>query len=638
MQVAGRRPTDDGNRGPVAVARWIARLSTLIAVFGLARPSSAAQTMSLTERIANGVIERQAGAQSNSRFPIEGNEDESILLEGMGAGWYNTSNGDYFRYLRQTVDAYLATGATIPVERPYANSVVNALLARQTLLLYRVTLDPKYYRAALAFREQFASVCGLASAKTPAFQTKQERSGDVCMAGPFLAEFASVFQERQDFAGITIGFEQWDKENNRQPKAVKDESSRRSQAQYKAWEAVALVDSLPYYPRDDPGRKELIAILDRLAVMATQRQNPGAGSHYEAPKAYAESYETDSSSSSSLYVYAVLKGIRLGYLPARYSAKAKRIWRRAEERSVPGTNEATPFTGNSGPTGDLSAANELNGDGASLLAATEVDLAPTGALAHGETVMLDAWYNSQQRRNAAGQLEYFHYKWSDFSDSGYSLLAHMLRSYGATTDMLYSAPTQERLSQAQFYIIVSPDIPSKNPSPHYMTAQDAEEIADWVKQGGVLILMENDPPNADITHMNLLADQFGIHFDDVLHHHILGEKVEDGRIPIVPGGPLFHQAHTLYMKDTCAITLRDSAVALLRDRGDVVMAESKYGRGTVFAAVDPWLYNEYTDGRKNPRIYGQFDNFAGGKELVQWLLRQRPKNGRETRKRRELEP
>ena len=67
------------------------------------------------------------------------------------------------------------------------------------------------------------------------------------------------------------------------------------------------------------------------------------------------------------------------------------------------------------------------------------------------------------------------------------------------------------------------------------------------------------------------------------------------------------------------------SVALLRDRGDVVMATARYGRGTVFAAVDPWVYNEYTDGRKNPQIYNQFDNFAGGEELVRWLLQQHPR-------------
>ncbi len=157
-----------------------------------------------------------------------------------------------------------------------------------------------------------------------------------------------------------------------------------------------------------------------------------------------------------------------------------------------------------------------------------------------------------------------------------------------------------------------------------MTEHDAAEIAFWVREGGILILMENDPPNADITHLNLLADRFGIHFDNVLTHHILGEHVEEGTIPVAPDGKLFLQAHTLYMKDTCTISLREPATALLRDRGGIVMAAAKYGRGTVFAAVDPWLYNEYTDGRKNPQIYGQFDNFAGGKELVRWLLEQHP--------------
>jgi len=85
-------------------------------------------------------------------------------------------------------------------------------------------------------------------------------------------------------------------------------------------------------------------------------------------------------------------------------------------------------------------------------------------------------------------MDYFHYKWSDFSDSGYSLFGHMVRSYGMETDTLHSAPTAERLRKAQFYVIVSPDIPVKNPNPHYMTEQEADVIAAWVKQGGVLVL------------------------------------------------------------------------------------------------------------------------------------------------------
>jgi unsaturated rhamnogalacturonyl hydrolase len=85
------------------------------------------------------------------------------------------------------------------------------------------------------------------------------------------------------------------------------------------------------------------------------------------------------------------------------------------------------------------------------------------------------------------------------------------------------------------------------------------------------------------------------------------------------GGPLFHQAHTLYMKDTCSLQLSKGATSLLTYKGDIFMAAARYGRGTVYAVTDPWLYNEYTDGRKLPPHY---DNFAAGMELVRWLLQQ----------------
>jgi unsaturated rhamnogalacturonyl hydrolase len=76
------------------------------------------------------------------------------------------------------------------------------------------------------------------------------------------------------------------------------------------------------------------------------------------------------------------------------------------------------------------------------------------------------------------------------------------------------------------------------------------------------------------------------------------------------------------MKETCTVAVKSPAVALLRDRGDILMATAKYGQGTVFAAVDPWLYNEYTDGRKLP---AEYDNYAAGKELVRWILEHVPR-------------
>jgi unsaturated rhamnogalacturonyl hydrolase len=264
----------------------------------------------------------------------------------------------------------------------------------------------------------------------------------------------------------------------------------------------------------------------------------------------------------------------------------------------------------------MTSLSQLRGLLVTLLAA----FAATAAVGDGQKVMLDAWFNSQQRKNAAGQTEYFHYKWNDLSNSGFSRFGDIWHSFGVDTDTLYTAPTTANLKGSQFYVIVSPDIPGKTPHPHYMQAQDVEVVTRWVKRGGVLILMENDPANADIAHLNLLADRFDIHFNPVLSHHVVGNQIAPGRIA-ADGGP-FHDHHTLYMKDTCTIFVKQPAVALLQDAAGIVMATAKYGEGTVFAVVDPWLYNEYTDGRNLP---SEYDNLAAGKELVRWLLQQVPR-------------
>jgi unsaturated rhamnogalacturonyl hydrolase len=49
------------------------------------------------------------------------------------------------------------------------------------------------------------------------------------------------------------------------------------------------------------------------------------------------------------------------------------------------------------------------------------------------------------------------------------------------------------------------------------------------------------------------------------------------------------------------------------------MAVAKYGKGTVFAVGDPWLYNEYVDGRRLPLEY---ENFRAANDLARWLLAQ----------------
>jgi len=402
---------------------------------------------------------------------------------------------------------------------------------------------------------------------------------------------------------------------------------------------MALVDTLAYYPEEDPGRKQLIAQLARDAAAVAHYQDKATGLWFQVLDKAGAKGNYPESSASCMFVYALARGVREGYLPEDYLSNAERGYRGilshfiqtgpGGDVTLTGTVKSAGLGGDPYRDGSYAyyigekvVSNDPKGVGALLLATTEMENAGNARLGRGDTVLLDAWFNSQKRPDAFGQQDYFHYKWDDESDSGYSLFGHILRIFGAKTSTLYDAPTLAALGKAQVYIIVSPDIPAKNPSPHYMQQEDAAQIAEWVKAGGVLVILENDPGNADLEHMNLLADRFGIHFNNVLRKHVEGTRWDMGKIVVDGGGAIFHAPHRLYMKDVCTISVSSPAVSQLTDSGDILMATSKYGKGTVFATVDPWLYNEYTDGHKLP---AEYDNYAAGRELARWILSQIPR-------------
>lgn len=79
-------------------------------------------------------------------------------------------------------------------------------------------------------------------------------------------------------------------------------------------------------------------------------------------------------------------------------------------------------------------------------------------------------------------------------------------------------------------------------------------------------------------------------------------------------------AQKIYLKDICTLTLSGNAYAVLEDGNDNIIAVAKYGKGTVIAVGDPWLYNEYTNGR----LPAGFENDKAADDLAKWLLAQVP--------------
>ena len=239
-----------------------------------------------------------------------------------------------------------------------------------------------------------------------------------------------------------------------------------------------------------------------------------------------------------------------------------------------------------------------------------------------QTVTLDYYFNHETTRDSAGNLHRFHYTWEDKKQSGYSTWGEILRSKGAVINSLEAAPTQQNLKGTDIYIIVDPDTQKETANPNYIQLQDVTAIRQWVKDGGVLVLLANDSANVEMEHLNTLSQAFGITFNNDDYHKVDGNHFEMGAFYIPAGHPVFKTARKIYLKELSTLTIKAPAEAVLKDGDKIIIAVSHYGKGTVFAVGDPWIYNEYCNGR----LPKEYDNDKAANDLSAWLIEQAKHN------------
>src|SRR5579863_7261507 len=415
-------------------------LTGLVAVIALAASAAAqnAAPQPWSRRIADTAIQRWPQGHLTAGKPSKWAYELGTLLDGFDAAWYNTADRRYYQYIQQSVDPFVGADGTISTYDAQAFSLDNVLLGRQLLLLYRVTQKKQYYEAATILRRQLATQPKNASG---GFWHKQIYPNQMWldglyMAEPFLAEYASVFHEPQDFAEITRQFvliEQhtrdpktgllyhgWDESKQQRWANRTSGSSANFWARGMGWFMMALVDTLPYYPDDDPGRAQLVAILKRSAAAVARYQDAETGLWYQVLNRAGEKDNYFESSAACMFTYALARGVLLGYLPRAYEDTAERAWSgirshfvKAEsdgQMTLTGTVQAIGLGGSGYRDGSYSyyvsspvVSNDPKGVGAFLLAATEMENAADATAGLESTVLLDAWYNSQTRKNAAGQ-------------------------------------------------------------------------------------------------------------------------------------------------------------------------------------------------------------------------------------------
>jgi hypothetical protein len=232
-----------------------------------------------------------------------------------------------------------------------------------------------------------------------------------------------------------------------------------------------------------------------------------------------------------------------------------------------------------------------------------------------KTVGLDNWFN-HETNNKTGKI--YHYTWDDQENSGFSELGDVFKSRGAILKTIPTSPNSQSMKGVDVYIIVDPDTTKENPNPNYIVAKDVKFLKNWVSKGGVLLLMANDGPNCEFTHLNHLAEVFGFRFHPQTLNPVVNRQWEMAAEINLPNHPLFSGVNKIYMKEVGPITVSKNAKPVLLDGEAILIAETQFGKGYVLAVGDPWLYNEYIDHKLLPE---SFENLKAANNLVDLLLK-----------------
>jgi len=261
--------------------------------------------------------------------------DMGVVLKGLEGIWQRTGDRFYLEAIKKKIDFFIQPDGTIRNYEPTEYNIDHINNGKLVLLLYRETKEEKYRKAAEHLRAQLRThprtkEGGFWHKKTYPWQMWLD---GLYMAEPFYAAYAAMFKEDSAFNDITNQFV-WMEQHARDSVTGLlyhgwDESRRQKWAnpvtgcspnfwgRAMGWYADAIVDALDHFPAKHPGRKKLIAILNRLVNALEKEQDSTTGLwydvlHYNGPGKERNYFEA---SASCQFVYAIAKGVRMKYLP-----------------------------------------------------------------------------------------------------------------------------------------------------------------------------------------------------------------------------------------------------------------------------------------------------------------------------------
>ncbi len=265
-----------------------------------------------------------------------------LVLKAIQEVWLVTGDSSFFRYVESYYDHFITDDGDILMYRLSDYNIDRINPGKVLFRLYRETGKAKYEKALRLLRSQMATHPRVSDGGFwhKEIYPQQMWLDGIYMASPFLAEYAQTYHEAElfdDVANQIIVMEKhardektgllyhgWDESRAQRWADPETGLSPNFWGRGLGWYAMAIVDVLDYLPADHPRRPEIIAVFQRLAQAIAAVQDQETGLWYQVLDQGSREGNYLESSASCMFVYALIKGVKHGYLEAQFRAIAQK--------------------------------------------------------------------------------------------------------------------------------------------------------------------------------------------------------------------------------------------------------------------------------------------------------------------------
>lgn len=300
---------------------------------------------SWAQRMAHSIMERTPRLYEATGYNEKWSYDYGVILKGFERLWRITGDQQYFDYIKSNMDHFIQEDGSIRGYRQDEHNIDHLNNGKLLYVLYKETGEDKYKLAASTLRKQL-----LTHPRTSegAFWHKEIYPYQIWLDGlymgsPFYLEYLLTFESEGDLDDVTKQFilcekhtrddntgllyHAWD-EKRVQPWCDKSTGlSPNFWGRSLGWFLMAITDVLELLPKDHADYNELERIFKDTLTAVADFQDAESGVWYQVVNEAGRKGNYLEASASSMFTYAMAKGIRLGLLGSEWNNPLQRAFR-----------------------------------------------------------------------------------------------------------------------------------------------------------------------------------------------------------------------------------------------------------------------------------------------------------------------